>query len=214
MTREIGRWEQAGGLPEWARALTDEMAGYHRETFEHNDRVGTLTSRLWQEYISLPQQKGTLFRITPFTMYVAGILHDIGKKDIPLEIIDKPGRLDTEEASVMVQHTEIGYETVKPFDPTIAQIIRGHHAYGKNGLVYDHDLARTADPEINAAQLVMAIADKTDASYHRGPHGQNRPMEEVSALLYTQFAHELAEGLVSEDLLILAMRYAEELGSA
>jgi len=197
-------------LPDWARALTVEMAGYHRETFEHNDRVGTLTSRLWQEYTSLPQHKGTFLRITPFTMYIAGILHDIGKKHIPLEIIDKPGRLDADEASVMVRHTEIGYETVKPFDPTIAQIIRGHHAYGKNGLIYDHDLARTADPEINAAQLVMAIADKTDASYHRGPHGQKRPMEEVAQMLRTQFGQELEEGIVSEELLILAMRYAQE----
>lgn len=210
MNREIGRWEQAGGLPDWARALTVEMAGYHKETFEHNDRVGTLTSRLWEEYLSLPQNKGKTFAITPFTMYVAGLVHDIGKKDIPLSIIDKPGRLDEDEASVMVQHTEIGYETIKPYDLTVAQIIRGHHAYGKNGLVYDHDLARTEDPEINAAQLVMAIADKTDASYHRGPHGKNRSMEEVSILLHTQFAHELEQGMVDEDLLVLAMRYAEE----
>jgi hypothetical protein len=147
---------------------------------------------LWQEYTSLPQHKGTFLRITPFTMYIAGILHDIGKKHIPLEIIDKPGRLDADEASVMVRHTEIGYETVKPFDPTIAQIIRGHHAYGKNAS-YMTTTGAHRGSEINAAQLVMAIADKPTLPTTAVPTAR-RAHGEVAQMLRTPFGQELERG--------------------
>ena len=47
---------------------------------------------------------------------MAGLLHDVGKSQIPDEILFKPGRLDEDERTLMETHAQIG-----------AEILMGHH---------------------------------------------------------------------------------------
>ena len=60
---------------------------------------------------------------------VAGLLHDIGKVLIPIEIIQKPGRLTKEEFDVIKQHPYKGYRLLqeKNVDERIAQVALMHH---------------------------------------------------------------------------------------
>ncbi len=60
---------------------------------------------------------------------VAGMLHDIGKVLIPVEIIQKPGRLTKEEFEVIKQHPLKGYQLLKDknIDERIAQAALLHH---------------------------------------------------------------------------------------
>lgn len=60
---------------------------------------------------------------------VAGLLHDIGKVLIPVEIIQKPGRLTKEEFEIVKQHPYKGYRLLqdKKIDDTIAQVALLHH---------------------------------------------------------------------------------------
>ncbi|MEA1952201.1 MAG: HD domain-containing protein, partial [Planctomycetota bacterium] len=56
------------------------------------------------------------------------LLHDVGKIQVPKEILNKPGRLTDEEMDVIRQHTTYGYEMVKGRIPaTAAQIVLNHH---------------------------------------------------------------------------------------
>ena len=43
----------------------------------------------------------------------AGLLHDIGKLNIPLEVLDKDGPLNEEEYGLVKKHSEYGYEKIK-----------------------------------------------------------------------------------------------------
>lgn len=43
----------------------------------------------------------------------AGLLHDIGKINIPVEILEKPGPLTEEEYETVKSHSEIGYQKIK-----------------------------------------------------------------------------------------------------
>ena len=43
----------------------------------------------------------------------AGLLHDIGKLSIPLEILEKPGPLTEEEYETVKSHSEMGYQKIK-----------------------------------------------------------------------------------------------------
>lgn len=62
-------------------------------------------------------------------MYTAGLLHDIGKIGIPENILDKPGKLSSEEFFEMKRHPEIGHKILEVSDnmKDIANIIMFHH---------------------------------------------------------------------------------------
>ena len=93
---------------------------------------------------------------------IGAILHDIGKTEIPLEILNKPGRLEASEVEIMKKHTEYGYEILKRHRD-ISTLSRGiplmHHEridgsgypYGKKG------------DEIHEFAKIVAIADTYDA---------------------------------------------------
>ncbi|MGZ8241084.1 MAG: HD-GYP domain-containing protein [Methylobacter sp.] len=44
---------------------------------------------------------------------LCGMMHDMGKMLIPLEILNKPGKLDPDEMQIMQAHTTLGYELLK-----------------------------------------------------------------------------------------------------
>lgn len=59
----------------------------------------------------------------------AGLLHDIGKIDIPIEILNKPGKLNDYERSIMNTHTEKGYERLMQLgvSENIQDVAQHHH---------------------------------------------------------------------------------------
>ncbi len=62
----------------------------------------------------------------------AAILHDVGKALVPIEILDKPGRLTDAEMELMRQHPSAGYELLLAqgdHHRTTLQVTRHHHEY-------------------------------------------------------------------------------------
>ena len=53
----------------------------------------------------------------------AALLHDIGKTKIPLEILNKPGKLNDEEFKEIKKHSEYGYELLKN-NENISSVVR------------------------------------------------------------------------------------------
>ena len=91
----------------------------------------------------------------------AGLLHDIGKIGIPLEYLNKPGKLTTEEYEIVKLHPVIGHEICKPLRtmvPLLA-LIRGHHER-LDGHGYPDGLAHEA---ISLPLRCLSIADVYDA---------------------------------------------------
>lgn len=63
---------------------------------------------------------------------IGGLLHDIGKTKIPLEILNKPGRLTSEEWKIMKKHPDYGYAMVKRTEnlmPISKAIVAHHHRF-------------------------------------------------------------------------------------
>jgi len=72
----------------------------------------------------------------------AGLLHDIGKARIPLEILEKPARLNEEELAIMRQHPLHGLEALKDvagLQPEMLDMVVHHHEY-LDGSGYPHGL--------------------------------------------------------------------------
>jgi putative nucleotidyltransferase with HDIG domain len=65
-------------------------------------------------------------------LYAAAMFHDIGKAKIPLAILDKPGRLDSEERALIETHPMAGYNVLKKtavISPEILDAVRHHHEF-------------------------------------------------------------------------------------
>ena len=95
-------------------------------------------------------------------LVVAGMLHDIGKMRISVDILDKPGRLLPEEMDVMKQHPVLGYEILQEaavLDETIKQgVLQHHERFDKSG--YPAALQKS---DISQIAKVIAVADVYDA---------------------------------------------------
>lgn len=91
----------------------------------------------------------------------AGFLHDLGKINIPDEILHKPGRLTDAEMDVMKSHVNHGVDYLQNTDvaqPLIQAI--GEHHERLDGLGYP---AGKKGDEISTAGRMLAIADMYDA---------------------------------------------------
>lgn len=112
---------------------------------------------------------------------LAGVVHDIGKIRVPVEILSKPGRLDDVEMSLIRLHPEAGYQILKNihFPWPIAQIVQQHHER-EDGSGYPQGLKHG---QILLSACIVAVADVVDAmSLHR-PYraalGVERAVEEL-----------------------------------
>ncbi|GAA3400452.1 HD-GYP domain-containing protein [Paenibacillus hodogayensis] len=88
----------------------------------HSVGVGAI-SMLLGKWIGLPETE--LLQLT-----TAAILHDIGKTQIPAELLNKPGRLDDDEFDTMKRHTVIGFEMIRKTVGTTerqAKVALQHH---------------------------------------------------------------------------------------
>lgn len=100
---------------------------------------------------------------------IAGLLHDIGKSKIPLEILNKPGKLNDDEFAVMKRHSEFGYEILKNkegISPAIALAVLQHHEK-MNGTGYP--LGSTSDKITHYARI-LSVADVYDALVTERPY--------------------------------------------
>lgn len=90
------------------------------------------------------------------------LLHDIGKTKIPLEILNKKGKLTSEEYEIMKKHPEYGYEIVKKlncFNERGKAIILEHHErIDGNGYPYG-----LKGDKISKFAKIVCISDVYDA---------------------------------------------------
>ncbi len=68
------------------------------------------------------------------------LLHDVGKVDIPLEILNKPGKLSNEELDIIKRHPEKGHELLKNRDSmdekTLIPVLQHHENFDGTGYPY------------------------------------------------------------------------------
>lgn len=100
---------------------------------------------------------------------VAGLLHDLGKSEIPNEILNKPARLTDEEFEVMKSHPLRGYNLLKDKPDIAPEILMGvlqhHEKMGGNG----YPLALPAE-KISPYARILAVADIYDALVTERPY--------------------------------------------
>ncbi len=134
-------------------ALSEAVDAKDRYTSGHSKRVAKY-SRMIAERLgkSIEEQE---------EIYRAGLLHDIGKIRIPVEIINKAGKLTDEEYDIIKIHPITGYHILRGIagDNYIAIGAKYHHER-YDGLGYPNGLAGDEIPEV---ARILGVADSYDA---------------------------------------------------
>lgn len=92
---------------------------------------------------------------------LAGLLHDVGKCQIPDEILMKPEKLSKQEYEFVKMHAQFGYDVIKnqDLDRRIKQAVLLHHERcDGSGYPFGHDINKLEDFE-----CIISIADVYDA---------------------------------------------------
>jgi len=135
------------------QALGDALDLKDRETEGHSRRVTLFTIAIAQA-LGLPREQITVIARAAF-------LHDIGKMAIPDKILNKPGKLEPDEMSIMKEHAYHGYQIVKkiPFLAEASEIVYAHQERF-DGTGYPRGLKGN---EIPLGARIFSIADTLDA---------------------------------------------------
>ena len=105
------------------RALAEAVDAKDTYTRGHSERVGVYASKIARE---MGFAKEFIERV-----YIAGLLHDVGKIGIRDAVITKPDKLDPEEYAEIQQHPEIGAKILEPVDflGDVVPCVRHHHEW-------------------------------------------------------------------------------------
>lgn len=136
------------------------------------------------------------------------LLHDIGKVGIPLEILNKPGKLTEEEWAVMQDHVWKGYricqasqELQKIADPIL------HHHESWNGKGYPDGLKGEAIPLLSR---IIAVVDTFDAMTHDRPYSRGITTEAAIAELKRCAGTQFDPSIVAEFVKLIEEMYDVE----
>ncbi len=99
---------------------------------------------------------------------MGGLLHDVGKAAVPLEILNKPGKLTDEEFTIMRQHPIVGAQRLMDADAGDDLLdIALHHHEKYDGSGYPHGLK---GEEITLYARMAAVCDVYDAVTSNRPY--------------------------------------------
>ena len=198
LSREVERktQENAQLFLHIVEALADAVDAKDTYTNGHSGRVATYAREIAHRYgYSIQKEK---------SIYIMGLLHDIGKIGIPDAIINKPARLTDEEYAIIKTHTVKGakiLDNIKEM-PMLVTGARWHHERF-DGTGYPDGLKGDAIPE---ADRMIAVADAYDAMSsrrsYRGVMPQSTVRAEIEKGKGTQFDPVFADimlAMIDED---------------
>ncbi|HPR17238.1 MAG TPA: response regulator [Candidatus Cloacimonadota bacterium] len=136
-------------------------------TAGHQKRVAELACAIGREMnLSEDQIDG---------LRIASLVHDIGKIQIPSEILSKPGQLTEIEMAIIKTHSQAGYEILKSIDfpwPIAKAVLQHHEKLDGSG--YPMQISSS---EIILEARIIGVADVVEAMSSHRPYRPSRGMD-------------------------------------
>jgi hypothetical protein len=155
------------------RCLTAALEARDPTTGGHSERVGRIASRLGGQ-MGLPPA-------VQHDLYLAGLLHDVGKVGLRDGVLRKAGGLTAEEWALVREHPLIGDRLVAGLPPLghLRPAVRSHHERW-DGRGYPDGLAGERIP---LQARIVAVADACEAMLADRPYRAALPAARVEATL-------------------------------
>ena len=116
-------------------------------------------------------------QVDPARVYLAGLLHDVGKIGIPDSILLKAGPLARDEWEVMKSHPIVGATILKPiklYADVVSAVLTHHENFDGSGYPYG-----VAGNDIPVISRIIRVADSFDAMTTTRTHRPSRSAEEA-----------------------------------
>lgn len=191
-------WEQAKAGdkpdPDTARRIIDSLANivnqdrtslmaltalkkYDNYTFTHMVNVAAL-SMAQARALNL---EGPLLREFGF----AALMHDIGKVNTPLDVLNKPGKLTESEFRIMKQHVIDGAHILRrtPEMPALAPVVAFEHHLKQDLSGYPENIGYR---KLNLCTMIVSIADVFDALRSNRPYREGLATSRIRSIMGEQ----------------------------
>jgi HD-GYP domain-containing protein (c-di-GMP phosphodiesterase class II) len=132
-------------------------------------------------------------------IFLAGIVLDIGKINVPADILLKPGSLSDAQHEMVKNHVVAGYEILKgiKFPWPIAEMVHQHHER-LDGSGYPQGLK---GGDILIGSRILAVADVVEAMSSHRPHrpslGIEAALAEITSGKDTKFDSAVVDACVN-----------------
>ena len=115
----------------------------------------------------------------------AALMHDIGKVNTPLEVLNKPDKLTKEEFDIMKQHVVDGAHILRrtPEMPALAPIVAFEHHLKQDLSGYPENIGSR---KLNLCTMIVSIADVFDALRSNRPYRQGLATARIRAIMGEQ----------------------------
>ena len=183
---------------------------------EHKDKVTAAHIQRMSHYSALLATRCGWGEEDANLLLEASKMHDIGKIGIPDDILNKPGKLTSEEYSTMQMHCEIGASILSGSDSRLLQmaesVAKTHHEKF-DGSGYPYGMSGEIIPEVGR---IVAIADVFDALMTPRPYKEAWPFEKVCSVMRQDsgkhFDPDLLDLFLEDKQILLDIhnRYTEE----
>jgi HD-GYP domain-containing protein (c-di-GMP phosphodiesterase class II) len=171
-------------------SLTSAVDAKDTYTCGHSERVALLSRSLAMEAGLTEHQVDRI--------YMAGLLHDVGKIGVPEAVLQKCGKLTDEEFAQIKKHPEIGariLKDIKQVEDIIPGVLHHHERYDGKG--YPTGLAGESIPLMGR---IICLADCFDAMTSSRTYRKALPLEvaltEIRRCSGTQFDPVLSDSFL------------------
>jgi putative nucleotidyltransferase with HDIG domain len=165
--------QQSELLAGFVRAFTSAIDAKDPYTCGHSDRVARIAVRLAKELGCEEMMINTL--------YLSGLLHDIGKIGINDDVLHKPGKLSKEEYQHIKTHVDIGYRILhdmRNLKEVMPVLLHHHESWDGGG--YPQNLS---GEQIPFAARIVAVADSYDAMSSDRPYREGMSEAKIEEIL-------------------------------
>jgi len=138
-------------------------------TYRHSKRVFKYAAQFSEKLLLSEHEKRTLI--------LGALIHDIGKLEVPRDIINKEGKLAPHEWEIMKKHVTWGREIIATdprFEELIPLVELHHERFDGNGYPYG-----LKGEEIPKLARILCIVDSFDAMTTERPYQQTKSFEEA-----------------------------------
>ncbi len=160
-------------------------------TAAHQKKVALLSSAIAKE---MNLSEGQIESI-----YIAAMIHDIGKISVPSEILSKPDAINEAEYTLIKNHPEIAFETLKDIESpwqTTKIIIQHHERLDGSGYPFG-----LIGEDIILEAKILGVADVVEAMSSHRPYrpglGIDKALEEISTNKGKLFDPKVVDACVS-----------------
>ncbi len=181
------------------RALTNSIDAKDQYTRGHSERVAFISRWVAERYIS---ENGPLDEKQIHRIYLAGLLHDIGKIGINEAVLRKNGKLTEKEMSCIRMHPLIGANIlygIKQMHDIVPGVLYHHERVDGRG--YPEGLI---DDKIPLIGKIIGLADSFDAMtsgrVYRKAMSLEKALSEILAGLGTQFDEKVGKTFLDSDV--------------